>query len=184
MTVDIITILIAGALIVAGSVAILTTNEARRLRVTTTPPTQLYDGAAADAPALVAPSLMLEGHPDAVTREADGAIVVTLTCAGTAPPVAAPPALIRLAGEMLAAEEALGVTVTRGLLRYQDRALVIPLSPALRTLAQQCLMELRACEGAGPHMTRQEPATCRACAYRAMCAIGRINAPAPHSVMG
>ena len=185
MTMDGIALIIVGVLLAAGLIAILTTNEARRLAPRTKPAaTLLYDGAAAGAVPLVAHSLLLQGNPQAILREADGSIIVVLARTGTAPPVAKPSDAIQLAGEMLVAEEALGVTVTGGLLRYQDRALGIPLTPALRALALQRLAELRACDEQGPQLTRQDPVVCRACAYRAMCAIGRINAPSPHSVMG
>ncbi|HKD74825.1 MAG TPA: hypothetical protein VKB76_04995 [Ktedonobacterales bacterium] len=184
MTVDVLALIIAAAFVVAGLIVALTTNDARRKADVAQPAaTTLYDGTAAGAPPLVAHTIMLQGQPDNVTRTADG-VVVTLLRKGLAPPVATPADVVQIAAEMIVVEESLGVKVSRGELRYQDRSLRIPFVPALRALALQRLADLRACDGRGPNLTRQDPIVCRACAYRAMCAIGRVNAPTPHSVLG
>ncbi len=184
MTVDVLAFLIATAAVIAVLVAVLTTNEARRNAAAAQPTaTTLYDGTVAGTPPLVAHSIMLQGRPDSVTRAADG-VIVTLLRKGLSPPVASPADIVQIAAEMIVAEESLGVKVTRAELRYQDRALIIPFAPSLRALALQRLAELRACDEQGPKLTRQDPTVCRACAYRAMCAIGRANAPTPHSTLG
>ena len=176
-----ITLAVVGGLLICALIAALSVNEARRRLALPTLAATLYDGAAKDAAPLIAHSIMVEGRPTAVERTADGAVTVLCARSGLAPPVASSADVMRLGIEMLVAEEALGVTVMAGLLRFQDRSLTIPHTPLLRALVSARLGELRAADGDGPRLTRQDPTVCRACAYRAMCAIGRINAPAPHS---
>jgi hypothetical protein len=184
MTVDVLAFLIACAFVVAGLIAALTTNEARRKSDAAQPSAKtLYDGTAVGAPPLVAHSIMFQGQPDSVTRTANG-IIVTLLRKGLAPPVATPADIVQIAAEMIVTEEALGVKIASGELRYQDRSLLIPFASSLRALALQRMADLRACDDQGPNMTRQDPSVCRVCAYRAMCAIGRVNAPTPHSALG
>jgi hypothetical protein len=175
--------LLVVGLLVAGALVILAANEGQRAR-TAAASTALYDGAAADATPLVAHAYGLTGRPALVTRAADGSVTVVLARSGAAPATAAPPDALQLAAEALVAEEALGVSVARGVLRYPARDLALPITPALRELVTRQLADLRANEAAGPRLHRQDPTVCRACAYRAMCAIGRVNAPAPHSAMG
>jgi hypothetical protein len=176
--------LIVLALVGAALIGVLTLNDAHRGAQPAPPEAVLFDGMTADAPPLVAHALGLQGRPSLIARRPDDSIVVAIVRAGTAPATIAPPDAILLAAEMLAAAEALGVTPAVGELRFQDRALPLPNTPALRALALRRLGELQASVPAGPHLTRQDPATCRACAFRAMCPIGRANAPLPHSSVG
>ncbi len=173
---------VVGALL-AAALAVLSTNESRRRERAAAPAAILYDAATADGP-LVAHAHRMQGRPLVVERMADGTITVTVARLGPPAAVATPSEVMRLAAEALVAEEALGVTVARGILRHAERDLAVPITPALRALALHGLGELRASEAQGPRLTRQDPATCRACGYRAMCAVGRINAAAPHSAMG
>ena len=183
MSVDCLAGLVILGILLAALLIILSANEVqRRMRVTLTA-TMLYDGLAPDASPLVAHMLRMEGRPALVTRALDGSVTVELIQAASGPTVAATPDVLRLTAEALVAEEALGITITHGALRFTDRTLTMPITPALRALVMQRLAELRAAEAHGPHLTRQEGSVCRACAYRAMCAIGRVNAPLPHSSM-
>ena len=184
MSVDCLAGLVILGLMLAALLGILSTNEAQRRMRTTAAATTLYDGLAPDASPLVAHGLRMEGHPTRVARATDGTVTIELAQATSAPTVATTPDVLRLTAEALVAEEALDITITLGTLRFTDRSLVVPITPALRALVLQRLGELRAAEAHGPHLTRQERSVCRACAYRAMCAIGRVNAPLPHSAMG
>lgn len=184
MSGELLAALVAAIIIIAALGFALTANAARDATKPELPARTIYDGTLASATPLVAHTLGLEGQPTAVTREADGTIAVIIARAGTAPPTPSTAEVIRLAAETLVAEEALGVRVQSGILRYSDRQISVAMAPALRELALRRLGEIRASDERGPRLERQNPNICRACAYRSMCAIGRINAPLPHSSMG
>ncbi len=183
MTGAMVATIVTGALVVATLLIALTVNDARRLSQPPPPEVVLFDGTVAGPP-LVAHALALSGRPAAVVRAAAGAVVGPPARAGPAPPGVSPPPALALAADMLVVAEALDVTPARGEIRYRDRALALPLTPALRALALRRLAEVRASDELGPQIARQDPTVCRACAYRAMCAIGRVNAPLPHSSLG
>jgi hypothetical protein len=180
---DLVGVAVVLGSLVAAALVVLSLNEGQRRGQDDPPPTVLYDAETADGP-LIAHAHRMQGYPMRVERGERGTISVVVPRVGPAAAVATPAEVMRLAAEALVAEEALGVTVARGILRHVERDLAVPITPALRALALHALGELRASEGQGPRLTGQDPATCRACGYRAMCAIGRINAPAPHSAMG
>lgn len=182
MSADLIGALAALAVALAALLIALSLNDARREQAAP-PPTILYDGRDAAGP-LVALGLGLTGRPDQVAQAHDGAVAVILRRAGRAPAVASAADSLQCAAECLAVEEALGVRSARGILRYDDRDLAVISTPALRDLVLRRLGEVRASEARGPVVARQEPAVCRACAYRAMCAIGRANAPTPFATPG
>ncbi|MBA3824111.1 MAG: hypothetical protein H0X24_09470, partial [Ktedonobacterales bacterium] len=169
--------------VVALALLVLSLNEGQRRQRIVAPQTILYDATTADGP-LVAHAHRMQGRPARVERAADGVITVSVDRVGTPAAVATPVEVLWLTAEALVAEEALGVTVSNGTLRHADRDLTVPITPALRALTLHALSELRASEAQGPRISRQDPQTCRGCGYRAMCAIGRINAPTPHSAMG
>jgi len=173
---------VLGALL-AAALVVLSLNEGQRRGQDAIPAAVLYDAETADGP-LIAHAHRMQAHPMRVERGEQGTISVIVSRVGLPAAVATPVEVLRLAAEALVTEEALGVTVALGILRHAERDLAVPITPALRALALHALGELRASEGQGPRLTGQDPAICRACGYRAMCAIGRINAPAPHSAMG
>jgi hypothetical protein len=179
---DLVGIAVVVGALMAAALVVLSTNEIRRRAGASSTASVLYDAATADGP-LIAHAHRMQAQPTAVERAADGTISVTAARVGPYAAVATPTEVMRLTADALVAEEALGVVVARGILRHPERDLSVTITPSLRALALHALAELRASEAQGPQMTRQDPATCRACAYRAMCAIGRINAGAPHSAM-
>ena len=179
MTGDIVWVSVVVVVLVVAALAILSTNEGWQRQHAELPPTVLYDGAAGGP--LVAHAHRLSGHPALVERTANGSISVIVERSGPFAAVATPREVLRLAAEALVAEEALGVTVARGILRHPERDLALPITPALRALALRQLADLRASEGQGPRLTHQDATICHACAYRAMCAIGRLNGMHSHS---
>lgn len=184
MTADLLAALTASVLLATLLCIVLTVNAGRRA---TPPPAGervVYDGRQPTTHPLVALTLGLEGRPTLVITTPAGPPRVILTRVGLAPGLPAAPDIMQIAAEVLVVEEVLGLQGAVGVLRYQDRDFPTPISPILRTLTLQRLAALRACDAVGPQVARQDPAVCRACAYRAMCAIGRSNAPAPHSAMG
>jgi hypothetical protein len=180
---DVVGIAVVVGVIVAAALVVLLVNEGQRHTDPKDRPTILYDAASADGP-LIAHAHRMQAQPTRVERAADCAITLTIDRAGPPARIATPAEVMHLAAEALVAEEALGVTVARGILRHPERDLVVTITPSLRALAVRALTELRASEAQGPHLRGQDPATCRACGYRAMCAIGRINAGAPLSHSG
>lgn len=182
MNLDCLAGLVILGLLVATLLIVLSANETRRVQGANAG-IILYDGQLPDAAPLVAHALHLAAQPTLVSRAADGSVTVIVAIQAPTPTVVRTPMVVRLVAEALVAEEALGVRVTRGIVQFRDRMVVVPITPALRALVLHQLALLRAAEDHGPRLNRQEASVCRTCAYRAMCAIGRANAPLPHSSM-
>lgn len=184
MTADLPAALTALVLLGALLCIVLTANAGRRAAPPPVGERVVYDGWHPTTRPLVALTLGLQGRPTAVITTPDAPTRVILVREGIAPGMPAAPDVMQIAAEVLVVEEALGMQGIVGVLRYQDRDFLVAITPVLRTLTLHRLAALRACDAEGPQVARQDPLVCRACAYRAMCAIGRSNAPAPHSAMG
>ncbi len=177
----IVTILLALA---TGGALILSLNESWRRHAALPTAKILYDGLAAGAVPLVAHTHGLHARPTLVERLDDGLARVVMACQGTPPAVPSAAQALWLTACAIAAEEALAITISVGILRYAERDIAMPITPALRALLLRRLAELRQAQEGGPHLTRQDPTVCRACVYHAMCPIGRVNAPLGHSAWG
>jgi CRISPR-associated exonuclease Cas4 len=77
---------------------------------------------------------------------------------------------LQLAAYCLLVEEAYGVTVSHGLLRYADGTLPVPLTPQLRAAVLHAAEEIRAARTAADvPRDHNVAARCTRCGYRAAC---------------
>ncbi len=185
MTTDLIGAVLGIAFVVIVALIVLAANDTPAKGTDTTAPQTIYaatPGAGPGGP-LVAHAIALAAQPDLVERAADGSVRLVALRVGLAPAAISRDEALTLAAQALVVDEALGVATSVALLRYQDRDLALPVTPALRDLVRQRIDAIRAQEAQGPIVQRQDATVCRACAYRAMCPIGKMNAPAPHSVL-
>lgn len=180
MTVNCLAGIVTLAVVFAAGLLALTINDARRAARKPASAETLYAG----KEPLVAHARHLSAQPTSVQRAPGGEIVLRHDFPNTAPATIGRPEAVMLAAEALVVEEALGLKPSQAMMHYLDHDLALPLTPPLQDLALRRLDEIRAAEEGGPRLRRQDPAVCRACAYRAMCPIGRVNAPAPHSALG
>ncbi len=185
MTTDLIGAVLGIAFVAIVALIVLAANDTLPKGTDPTAPQMLYSsatGVGSGGP-LVAHALALAAQPDFIERAADGAVRIVTLRVGLAPAAISREDALTLAAQALVVDEALGVATSVALLRYQDRDLALPMTPALRDLVHQRIDTIRAHEAQGPIVQRQDATVCRACAYRAMCPIGKMNAPAPHSVL-
>lgn len=122
---------------------------------------------APEARTLVSHCYDLAGRPDYVVREARGLVPVEVKSRACGPrgPYASERA--QLLAYCLLTEDALGGTVTSGLLEYRDRRVVIPFGESERQEIAALLMQMDMERDA--HRSHQQAARCRGCGFRTQC---------------
>jgi CRISPR/Cas system-associated exonuclease Cas4 (RecB family) len=173
MNENLLAAIIVSVLVLGAAVIVISSNEAQRRHKASSAST-LY-ATKKDAMPLVAPTISIQGNPTEVVRSGDEVSVIVAR-KETAPSVLSTSDILRLVAEGMVVEEALGETVSAGIMRFTDREMRVLLTPAIRALVVTRLAELRASETFGPIQETQDPTLCRTCVYRAMCPIGRVKA--------
>ncbi|MGB8344278.1 MAG: CRISPR-associated protein Cas4 [Ktedonobacteraceae bacterium] len=174
-------------LLVAIALIILVVNERRvqrervireRHRALGLPEGKLvYEDADGRGEPLSSVDYPLLGKPDYVVETPDGRPVpveLKLTVEGVAAPYSNH--VVQVAAYCLILEDYFEQVPTHGILRYADREFTIEYTPALRKKVIKLLTLMAQCsEQAPPPLKSQKAAKCRACAFQALCPIGRTK---------
>lgn len=174
-----------GMLLAALALCILLLNERRRLRerlieerhrALGLPAGELvYEDADGKGELLSSSAYPLIGKPDYVVQVPDGRPVPIELKPGLHD-VPAPYSnhIIQLAAYCLILEDYFEQAPTHGILRYADREFTVEYTPALRKKVIRLLTEMDRCSAQEPPaLKNQRAAKCRACAFQAVCPIGR-----------
>lgn len=171
---------IAIAIIITAAVLLMTHHELQLRRTMPVEKDILYDGELSTAQPLLSHVHGIQAQPTAVEKLATETQVVYRR-GERSPAIPSKADVLLLSSTAVTAEEALGIKIDAGILRYSDRELRVPITPALRAIVLRHATNIRADDLSGPRLTRQDPTECRVCIHRSMCAIGKINAPVLHS---
>jgi CRISPR-associated exonuclease Cas4 len=120
---------------------------------------------------LYSAALQLTGKPDYLVKQRGGG-VVPVEVKSAAAPAGGPHAghLYQLAAYCALVAEAYGRRPAFGLIKYADRTLEIPYTPALEADLRQLLSEIRAArQAADVPRSHNSPARCRGCGVEAVC---------------
>lgn len=172
-------------LIIALILGIMLLNERRsqrsrlvdeRRRVLGLPTGELvYEDADGQGETLSSSEYPLVGKPDYVIQLPDGR-PVPIELKPNAQGVTAPYSnhVMQVAAYCLILEDYFEQPPTHGILRYADSEFTVEYTPALRKKVIRLLTEMEHCtEKQPPALARQKAAKCRACAFQAICPIGR-----------
>lgn len=174
-------------LLIAIALIILVVNERRvqreravseRHRALGLPEGKLvYEDADGQGEPLSSVDYPLVGKPDYVVESPNGRpipVELKLTVEGVAAPYSNH--VIQVAAYCLILEDYFVQAPTHGILRYADREFTIEYTPALRKKVIRLLGLMTQCsEQSPPQLKSQKAAKCRACAFQAMCPIGRTK---------
>ena len=119
---------------------------------------------------LAAHRYRLAGRPDYIIRTAEGATPIEVKSRNCGPrgPYASEKA--QLYAYCLLAEEALGLTVTAGILEYPNRKYRVPFGPRERHEIIALLDDMHTVRGSQPiPRSHNDARRCRACGVRASC---------------
>ena len=160
-----------GVLILLALAALLALVVSRFLRVSSGLPggAVVYSDAGGEGgEALYSPRYGLSGKPDYVVRLGGGRVVPVEVKSGRAPGGGLPRRShrLQLACYCLLLEES-GRRVPYGVVKYRDREIEVPYTPALRSELLEVLALMR--EGGGARRDHREPRRCAACSYAAVC---------------
>lgn len=120
-----------------------------------------------EARTLVSRRYELAGRPDYVVREARGLVPVEVKSRACGPrgPYASERA--QLLAYCLLTEDALGASVTSGVLEYRDRRISVPFGQRERQEITTLLAQMDAESDA--HRSHDQAARCRGCGFRTQC---------------
>lgn len=159
-------------LLLASAVLVLSLVALFLRRRTTLPYGEVvYSDADGRARPLISPRRPLSGKPDYVLRiRGGGQIPVEFKSYryGARPPH---PDLIQLGAYLVLLDDLYDWPPPYGVLRYRDRALRVPYTPALREEVLRLLEAVRTGGGEPPEGT-DSAALCRACPFQPVCADG------------
>jgi CRISPR-associated exonuclease Cas4 len=137
----------------------------------------VYEDADGQGEPLSSVGFPLIGKPDYVVEAPDGRpipVELKLTVEGVAAPYSNH--VVQVAAYCLILEDYFVQGPTHGILRYADREFTIEYTPALRKKVIKLLSLMQQCsEQSPPTLKTQKVAKCRACAFQAMCPIGRTK---------
>ena len=174
-----------GLLLAAFALLILLLNDRRfqrarlvaeRHRALGLPEGELvYEDADGQGEPLSSSSYPLVGKPDYVIKLPDGK-PVPIELKPSVHDATAPHSnhVIQLAAYCIILEDYFVQPPTHGILRYADREFTVEYTPALKKKVIRLLTEMARCsEKQPPPLTRQRASKCRACAFQAICPVGR-----------
>lgn len=172
-------------LLVAVALGLLLLNErhaqrdrlvVERRRVLGLPTGELvYEDADSQGASLASKAYPLVGKPDYVVQLPDGR-PVPIELKPSVQGVMAPYSnhIVQVGAYCLILEDHFERPPTHGILRYADREFTVEYTPALRKKVIRLLKEMaQRSEQQPPTLVRQHASKCRACAFQAICSIGR-----------
>jgi CRISPR-associated exonuclease Cas4 len=135
----------------------------------------VYEDADGQGETLSSSAYPLIGKPDYVVQLPDGRpvpIELKLNVQNASQPFSNHE--VQIAAYCLILEDYFEQAPTHGILRYADCEFTVDYTPALRKKVIHLLTEMERCtEQQPPPLARQRVAKCRACAFQAICSVGR-----------